>query len=165
MPHLTLAELKQPESVYVHTHSYGDCGAQSLYFSALCRSIGIPARTSGGWQLVPGLEGPHFWAEIYLPPYGWVPVDTTVAESADWDTGMSLDDNKAFKAYFFSHLDPYRMVIQNDVDIPLTPKPKEAIPYTIALQTPAISCNTSETDLGLLAAERWKFNIEIEDNQ
>lgn len=97
---------------------------------------------------------------IYLPPYGWVPVDTTVAQSADWDTDLSLDDKKAFKNYFFSHLDSYRMVIQNDVDIALSPTPKEVIPYAIAIQTPAISCSTSEIDLKLLVAQRWKFKIK-----
>ncbi len=159
MPHLTLAELKQPESIYVHTHSYGDCGAQSLYFTALCRAVGIPARTTGGWQLVPGLEGPHFWSEIYLPPYGWVPVDTTVAETADWDVHLSSEENQVFKEYFFTHLDPYRMVIQNDIDIPLSPAPLEAVSYLIAIQAPAASCRSSDKDIDLLVKLRWKFNI------
>jgi len=159
IPHLTLAELKQPESVYVHTHSYGDCGAQSLYFSALCRAAGIPARTTGGWQLVPGLEGPHFWSEIYLPPYGWVPVDTTIAETADLDLHLSSEENKAFKDYFFTHLDPYRMVIQNDIDIPLSPAPLEDVSYLIAIQSPAASCRSSDKDIDLLVKQRWEFNI------
>lgn len=84
----------------------GDCSHYSALFVALCRSEGIPARCVYGrigWRpylnegnskmafdidtaLSPdgfagaqhhGL-GPHMWAEYYLPPYGWIPVDANV---------------------------------------------------------------------------------------
>lgn len=55
----------------------GDCGEFSVVFVALCRSLGIPARTvTCVWFHGSG----HQWAEILLPPYGWVPVDTSVAQ-------------------------------------------------------------------------------------
>lgn len=60
MPHLTLESLGIPESVYVHEHRMGDCGAQSIYFAALLRSLGIPARATGGRQLILGTAGDHF---------------------------------------------------------------------------------------------------------
>ena len=61
MPHYVLwPRTAQPESVYVHANKRGDCGAQSMYFSAMCRSLGIPARTTGGWQLFSGSFGGHF---------------------------------------------------------------------------------------------------------
>jgi len=163
MPHLSLAELKQPESVYAYLHKYGDCGTQSLYFSALCRAVGIPARSTGGWQLVPGLEGTHFWAEIYLPPYGWVPVDTTMAETADWEINLNQKEREEYKAYFFTHLDPYRMVFQKDIDVPLSPVPLEAVDYLLAVQAPVVSCSTAKTDLDMMAKLRWKFDIETID--
>jgi len=49
-----------PESEYVHTYKRGDCGAQSMYLSALCRSVGIPARTTGGFQIFSGTPAGHF---------------------------------------------------------------------------------------------------------
>lgn len=55
----------------------GDCGEFSVVFSALCRAIGIPARTvTCIWFTGSG----HQWAEILLPPYGWIPVDPSIAE-------------------------------------------------------------------------------------
>lgn len=55
----------------------GDCGEFSFVFNALCRAVGIPARTvTCMWVTGAG----HAWAEFLLPPYGWVPVDPSVAE-------------------------------------------------------------------------------------
>ncbi|HUV85759.1 MAG TPA: transglutaminase domain-containing protein [bacterium] len=54
----------------------GDCGEFSVVFCALCRAEGIPARTvTAMWPF----GGGHQWAEVLLPPYGWVPADTSVA--------------------------------------------------------------------------------------
>ena len=61
MPHLALwPRTSQTESDYVHNYLRGDCGAQSMYFTAMCRSIGIPARTTGGFQLFSDEFGGHF---------------------------------------------------------------------------------------------------------
>lgn len=159
VPHLRLAALEYPEAVYVHQNQFGDCGAQSIYFCALCRSLGIPARTTGGYQLVPGLEGCHFWAEFYLPNYGWIPVDVTVAESADWTDRISETQRDVFQQYFFGNLDPYRMVIQKDVDIDLNPLPEEEVIFTMAIQYPAAVCNNCEQDIGFLVVDNWEFNF------
>jgi hypothetical protein len=67
----------------------GDCAGQSKVFVALCRALGIPARTVSG--LLPFARGTgaleqfgpraawfdqnlsvHVWCEVYLPPLGWV---------------------------------------------------------------------------------------------
>jgi hypothetical protein len=56
----------------------GDCGEFSAVFAAMCRSIGVPARTvTCNWFTGSG----HQWAEFLCPPYGWIPVDTSVAEA------------------------------------------------------------------------------------
>jgi hypothetical protein len=55
----------------------GDCGEFSVIFSAMCRSVGIPARTiTCVWLDEPG----HQWAEVYFPEYGWMPVDPSMAQ-------------------------------------------------------------------------------------
>ncbi|NIT36450.1 MAG: tetratricopeptide repeat protein [candidate division Zixibacteria bacterium] len=55
----------------------GDCGGFSVIFCALCRAAGVPARTvTACWTF----GGGHQWAEVLLPPYGWVPADTSVAQ-------------------------------------------------------------------------------------
>jgi hypothetical protein len=54
----------------------GDCGEFSVVFCALCRAEGIPARTvTACWPF----GGGHVWAEALIPPYGWVPADTSMA--------------------------------------------------------------------------------------
>ncbi|NIT36451.1 MAG: hypothetical protein GTN49_08110 [candidate division Zixibacteria bacterium] len=54
----------------------GDCAEFSIIFCAMCRAEGIPARTvTACWPW----GGGHQWAEVLLPPYGWVPADTSVA--------------------------------------------------------------------------------------
>jgi transglutaminase-like putative cysteine protease len=63
----------------------GDCRDFASALVILCRCVGIPARCVGGYA--PGdfniflgcrevkLLHAHAWAEVYVPPYGWVPFD------------------------------------------------------------------------------------------
>ena len=83
----------------------GNCFDQSMIFVAFCRAVGIPARNilarwdnhpwnrttlehpepviRSGERTIDGLiysyrrgRDGHGWAEIYLPNYGWIPVDS-----------------------------------------------------------------------------------------
>lgn len=58
----------------------GSCSEYSFLFEALCRAAGIPARYLGG-VVTRGDDAFvdnvfHRWTEIYLPGYGWIPVDS-----------------------------------------------------------------------------------------
>ncbi len=55
----------------------GDCGQYSALFISLCRIAGIPASQKSGFHFTTENKGSHVWSEIYLPPYGWIPVDAT----------------------------------------------------------------------------------------
>ncbi len=159
VPHVSIAARGIPESAYCHEYGYGDCGMQSMYFCALCRSLGIPARACGGFQLVPGAEGAHFWAEFMIPGYGWIPVDVTVAETADWSWCLSDSEMQVFKDYFFGNLDPYRMVVQKDVSVPLSPLPVEPVAFATAIQFPAAVCVESMVDVSFITARYWRFSV------
>jgi hypothetical protein len=159
VPHMTLQVLGIPEAVFCHENGFGDCGTQSMYFCALCRSLGIPARACGGMQLIPGTEGSHFWAEFMVPGYGWIPADVTVAETADWSWTLSDEEKEAFKDYFFANLDPYRMVIQKDVSVPLHPDPEEPVAMAMAIQFPAMVCDGSIEDPSITAAMHWNVKV------
>jgi len=57
----------------------GSCSEYTFAFIALCRAAGIPARYVGA-IVVRGDDASlddvfHRWPEIYLPGYGWIPID------------------------------------------------------------------------------------------
>ncbi len=72
----------------------GDCDDLSLLFITMCRSQGIPSFMQGGLILGESIDmdetdwsghyryvfegaGWHAWAMVYVPPWGWLPVDLT----------------------------------------------------------------------------------------
>jgi hypothetical protein len=158
MPHSTLWPRGEAESVYVHTMKRGDCGAQSMYFAALCRSLGIMARTPGGYQLFSGNFGSHFWAEFFLPNYGWIPVDPTAAELGDYVKSWSPETVKTFKDFYFGGQDNTRCIVQNDVDEPLVPPTALQPMLPAAIQDPVVTCDSVADPIGLPAIEGWKMN-------
>jgi transglutaminase-like putative cysteine protease len=157
MPHFALWPRGIPESVYVDQHRYGDCGAQSMYFAALCRSVGIPARTTGGFQLFGGTPAGHFWAEFYLPRYGWLPVDPTAAEPVDYLPEVSTQDKQAYRDFFFGGQDDLRLTVQKDVDLPLTPATWGRPALPVAIQMPAGVCDTMLEQPASVLSEYWTF--------
>lgn len=63
----------------VLTRGNGSCSEYSFVFISMCRSAGIPAKYVGS-VVVRGDDASiddvfHRWVEIYLPGYGWLPVD------------------------------------------------------------------------------------------
>ncbi|MFQ6053762.1 MAG: transglutaminase family protein, partial [Candidatus Bathyarchaeia archaeon] len=78
----------------------GDCDDQALLLIAMCRALGIPSflqvgvvfsgaieseRTSWGGHLRIKQRGVgwHGWAMVYIPPWGWLPIDLTIQKSRD----------------------------------------------------------------------------------
>ncbi|HOJ64929.1 MAG TPA: transglutaminase-like domain-containing protein [Spirochaetota bacterium] len=76
----------------------GDCAVYSFLFTALCRASGIPARPIAGHVLFKNnIVSMHFWAEFYIPKYGWIPVD---ANYGDCD-GYGFEQ----KNFYFGNMD------------------------------------------------------------
>ena len=166
VPHLSLdtREPKVAESTHMFETDHGDCGTQSMLFAAFCRSLGIPARALGGYQMImAGTPGGHFWAEYYLPGYGWVPNDLTVAEAADWVV-MPEEKRTAFKDYYAANLDPARLVIQKNVDAPMDPPlPDDTITIRLVRQVPAVVSDTADYDIELFCADHFGISLEAVD--
>lgn len=62
----------------------GSCSEYSFSFIALCRAAGVPARYVGS-LVVRGDDASydevfHRWCEIYLPGFGWVPIDPNAGD-------------------------------------------------------------------------------------
>ena len=93
--------------------------------------------------------------EYYLPGYGWVPVDVTIAEGGDWAYNATRDQVHQWKEYYFGSLDPYRYIIQKDVDIPIVPDPGNAVMFRMVVQSPKVSCDTCNGDVDLLLTGNW----------
>jgi len=73
----------------------GDCGQYSQLFTAMCRSLGIPARTVTNVWLDGG--GRHRYAEFHIEPYGWIPADPASAQAlTEGHTIFDETDRKAF---------------------------------------------------------------------
>lgn len=65
----------------------GSCSEYSMTFVSMCRAAGVPARYAGA-IVVRGDDAStddvfHRWSEVYLPNYGWVPVDAQHGDQSE----------------------------------------------------------------------------------
>jgi hypothetical protein len=99
-------EVPQYPSATLENH-LGDCDDQSILLITICRTLGIPAYLQVGIYVNPVIDekdssweghldniangvGWHGWAMIYIPPWGWTPVDLTLTSA---ETGLELIKN------------------------------------------------------------------------
>jgi transglutaminase-like putative cysteine protease len=114
-------------SDYCRAKGYGDCGQEAFLFITLCRLNGIPARWQSGWHIFPGLKSIHDWSEIYLAPYGWVPVDPYMGIFAmRYATTLSAEQRREVRDFYFGGMDQYRMAANSNHSQSLTP-PKQSM--------------------------------------
>ena len=64
----------------------GSCSEYSFVYIAMCRAAGLPARYAGSVAVRSDDASYdnvfHRWVEIYLPRYGWIPVDPSDVRKA-----------------------------------------------------------------------------------
>jgi transglutaminase-like putative cysteine protease len=114
-------------SEYCRTKRYGDCGQEALLFITLCRLNGIPARWQSGWNTFPGGKDIHDWTEIYLAPYGWVPVDPYMGIWAmRYVRTLTPAQQREIRDFYFGGLDQWRMIANSDHSQTLSP-PKNSL--------------------------------------
>jgi transglutaminase-like putative cysteine protease len=79
----------------------GDCDDQAILLISFCRIVGIPAYLQVGCIYMPNVGnasstawnghvenvqnhiGWHGWAMVYIPPWGWLPVDLTYSSKSN----------------------------------------------------------------------------------
>jgi len=112
---------------YCRSHGYGDCGQEALLFITLCRLNGIPARWQSGWNTFPGAKSIHDWSEIYITPYGWLPVDPYMGIYAiQYSTTLKPEQRREIRDFYFGGLDQYRIAANSDHNQSLSP-PKQSM--------------------------------------
>lgn len=85
---------------------YGSCTPITYVFMSLARACGLPARYSAGTRFRgkdPSTDSEfHRWAEVYLPGYGWTPVDPS---------GTGKNPSPLTAISFFGHVPNIDMVL------------------------------------------------------
>ncbi len=109
-------------SDYALHAGHADCGQQTLLLITLLRMNGIPARWQSGMVFSDGdYSNIHDWAQVYIAPYGWVPMDVTTGRlAADKGTG----DDASMEWFYLGGLDNWRIAFNEDWDRPFQP-PKQ----------------------------------------
>ncbi len=96
----TLTANAAQKASWVLENKKGVCDEITALFMALLRANNIPARFVYGVSYTenpafPQQWGPHGWAEVYFPNYGWVPFDITFDQYGWIDTGhVKLQEDK-----------------------------------------------------------------------
>lgn len=103
------------DAVWACTAKRGNCTDFHSLFIGMMRAAGIPARFEIGFSLPEdqhsgAIPGYHCWAEFYVAPYGWIPVDASEA----WK-------HPEKKEYFFGAHDDNRVQFTLGRDIRLDP--------------------------------------------
>lgn len=78
-----------------------DCYTGSCLMVALCRARAIPARVINGFSLYRSIPSNHYWVEVLLPPYGWLPFDLS-----SWDLALGDRGDREWSECYFGCLDP-----------------------------------------------------------
>lgn len=104
-------------SDYTLHAGHGDCGEQTMLLIALLRLNGIPARWQSGFIFSDGkYNNIHDWGQLYLAPYGWVPMDVTFGQ-----LHPAPGDDPALQWFYLGGLDAYRIAFNSDFSQPLAP--------------------------------------------
>jgi transglutaminase-like putative cysteine protease len=133
----------------VATSLRGDCGMQALLFITMCRIAGLPAKWQSGWYITPYNASPHDWAQIYIEPYGWIPVDPSKG-------GINNTKNFYKRDFYFGNLDGFRMIANEDFQVDFDPSKKYMRSDPVDNQIGEV-----ETDSQNIFPDKFKHKIYI----
>ena len=137
-------------SDYTLHAGHGDCGQQTLLLMTLLRLNGIPTRWQSGWVYSEGAyDNMHDWAQLYLPPYGWVPMDVTFGRLASGDPQID--------AFYLGGLDAYRIAFNDEFSQPFEPAKQHARSDTVDSQRGEV-----EWRGGNLYFDQWDYKFEAQ---
>lgn len=103
------------DAIWACTAKRGNCTDFHSLFIGMMRAAGIPARFEIGFPLPAdrhdgSVPGYHCWAQFYVQPYGWIPIDASEAwkhpEKKDYFFGAHDDNRLQFTVGRDIRLDP-----------------------------------------------------------
>jgi transglutaminase-like putative cysteine protease len=126
----------------------GDCGVQSTMFVTMCRIAGVPARWQSGWQTKPIAWNMHDWSEIYVRPWGWLPVDAS--------NGVQESDDPEIRDFYFGHQDSYRLIVNLDYG-------RDLIPPKLSIRSEPADFQRGEVEVDgkNFYFDQWKYDIQF----
>lgn len=107
-----------------------------------------------------GEFGGHFWAEFYLPNYGWIPVDTSSAQTALFTRDAAPEQKQTFIDYFFGSQDPTRCVVQKDTDVPLIPEANGMVLLPMVVQMPTVEYSIPTGEVENTFLNNWTLTLD-----
>jgi len=138
---------------YTLRAGHGDCGEQTLLLITLLRLNGIPARWQSGWIFSDDkYNNIHDWGQVYLAPYGWVPMDVTFGRLTAGANAKPGDDRLEW--FYLGGLDAYRIAFNDDWSRPLVPAKSSFRSETVDSQRGEV-----EWKGGNLYFDQWNYDF------
>ena len=134
-------------SDYARRAGHADCGQQTLLLITLLRMNGIPARWQSGMMFSDsGYWNLHDWGQLYIAPYGWIPMDVTF--------GRLDSDDPQLAGFYLGGLDGWRIAFNDDYSRPFVPAKQHFRSETVDLQR-----GEAEWDGGNLYFNQWSYDF------
>jgi len=134
-------------SDYALHAGHADCGQQTLLLIALLRLNGIPARWQSGMMFAPNdYWNLHDWGQLYIAPYGWMPMDVTFGRLDDADPSVA--------GFYLGGLDGYRVAFNDDYSRAFVPGKTHFRSETVDLQR-----GEAEWSGGNLYFNQWDYDF------
>jgi len=140
-------------SDYTLHAGHGDCGQQTMLLIALLRLNGIPARWQSGAIFADhGYNDIHDWGQLYLAPYGWVPVDVTFGRLHPGAHPKPGDD--ALEWFYLGGLDAWRVAFNSDYG-------QDFVPAKHAFRSDNVDSQRGEVEWsgGNLYYDQWHYDF------
>ncbi|MEX2115930.1 MAG: hypothetical protein WEB37_03525, partial [Bacteroidota bacterium] len=100
----------------------------------------------------------HDWTEIYINPYGWVPVDPYMGVFAMQYFSGPIEQRKEIRDFYFGGLDQYRVAANSDHNQQLSP-PKQS------MRSDNVDFQRGEVEYGVtnIYFDKYSFGLKVEE--